>query len=159
MLGFFAGLVSANVIEWCFHKYVLHGLGKNKKSMWAFHWNEHHKACRKHRHTFSMGDFQNFDPSYESFPRTFNSQMKELSALIIGIILALPVCFLSTPAWLGMTVYAVTYYIVHRKSHVDPRWGKKYMPWHWDHHTGKDQDQNWNVVFPLMDWIMRTRVK
>ena len=55
MLGVPLGLLYANAGEWLIHKYVLHGLGKKKKSFFSFHWSEHHRACRKH-------DF--FDPDY-----------------------------------------------------------------------------------------------
>ena len=33
------------------------------------------------------------------------------------------------------------------------------MPWHYDHHMGLDQDQNWCVTWPLMDHLFGTRVK
>ena len=37
----------ATFLEWAIHKYVLHGLGKNKNSWFNFHWHSHHKTCRK----------------------------------------------------------------------------------------------------------------
>lgn len=158
-IEFIVGTLIANVIEWLFHRFVLHGIGRNKKSFWSFHWHDHHKACRRIRETRIAGVMRNLDPSYESFPRSFNSQMKELLALVIGVILVMPVMYLSVPVWLGLAAYAVTYYFMHMKSHLDPAWGKRWMRWHYDHHIGKDQDKNWNVVIPIMDYVMRTRVR
>jgi len=48
---------------------------------------------------------------------------------------------------------------MHRKSHLDVEWGKKWMPWHWDHHMGRDQNANWGVTLPLWDYALGTRVK
>ena len=39
------------ILEWLIHKYILHGLGKNKKSFWSFHWHSHHKTCRKNKNS------------------------------------------------------------------------------------------------------------
>ena len=33
------------------------------------------------------------------------------------------------------------------------------MPWHYDHHMGKNQHMNWGVRLPIIDLIMKTRVK
>ena len=52
---------------------------------------------------------------------------------------------------------ALAYFLIHRKSHLDPSWAKKYAPWHYDHHMGKNQDANWCVTFPLWDHILGTR--
>ena len=52
---------------------------------------------------------------------------------------------------------AFNYYRVHRKSHTDTDWGKTHLPWHYDHHMGKNQDSNWCVTKPWMDLIMDTR--
>ena len=60
---------------------------------------------------------------------------------------------------LGKKKSSFFYYFAHRKSHLDVQWGKKWMPWHFDHHMGKNQDLNWCVVFPLWDHILGTRKK
>ena len=39
MIGIPVALAASNAGEWLIHKYWLHGLGKNKKSFWAFHWH------------------------------------------------------------------------------------------------------------------------
>ncbi|MFO0552542.1 MAG: hypothetical protein U0271_29400 [Polyangiaceae bacterium] len=37
MIGIPLGVLYANVVESLFHRHVLHGLGRNPKSFWAFH--------------------------------------------------------------------------------------------------------------------------
>ena len=46
------------------------------------------------------------------------------------------------------------YYTMHRKSHIDVAWGKKWMPWHYEHHMGKDQHKNWGVRLPVFDGLL-----
>mgnify|MGYP007089505962 CR=1 FL=1 len=50
-------------------------------------------------------------------------------------------------------------YFIHKKSHLDPEWCKEKLPWHYDHHMGKNQNTNWCVVHPLADYLMGTRKK
>ncbi|MBW2687309.1 MAG: hypothetical protein JRE19_15565 [Deltaproteobacteria bacterium] len=42
MIGFPVGLLYSNAGEWFIHRYVLHGRGRNKQSVWSFHWHDHH---------------------------------------------------------------------------------------------------------------------
>jgi len=42
MIGFPLGLLYSNAGEWFIHRYVLHGLRRNKRSLWSFHWHDHH---------------------------------------------------------------------------------------------------------------------
>jgi sterol desaturase/sphingolipid hydroxylase (fatty acid hydroxylase superfamily) len=53
----------------------------------------------------------------------------------------------------------VRYFYMHQKSHRDVEWGKKHIPWHYDHHMGKNQDANWGVTTAIWDLIMGTREK
>ena len=48
---------------------------------------------------------------------------------------------------------------MHQRGHLNVEWGKKNMPWHYDHHMGKDQDANWGVTNPFWDIIFGTRKK
>jgi hypothetical protein len=41
---------------------------------------------------------------------------------------------------------------------LDPEWGKKTIPWHYDHHMNTNQDANWCVTKPWFDYISGTRV-
>lgn len=144
-----AGLVAANLIEWTTHKYVLHNMGKKRKSFWSYHWHEHHNNSRKHEfydESYTQGFFS-------------GSRLKE-SIGILGLA-ALQVPFIAVAPWYVLTTfaYAGLYLWAHRKSHLDVEWGKKWLPWHYDHHMGKDQDKNWCVLFPWADWVFRTRKK
>lgn len=58
----------------------------------------------------------------------------------------------------AMWLSQYNYYRVHKRSHLDPEWGYKYLPWHYDHHMAPDQDKNWCVTFPLWDYVMGTRL-
>lgn len=136
-------LVLANLYEWVFHKYPLHLWAKKKTSIFHFHWS-HHRNVRK-----SGG----YDPDYEKlFPPS-----KEMIALGLLATLHAPLYFVAP--WFAGTlgVYAFAYYTLHRHAHMNPKWGKRWMPWHYDHHLGKNQDTNWCILFPLWDHILRTR--
>lgn len=144
-----AGLAYANMAEWAVHKFLLHDVGKNKDSFWSYHWHEHHRNCRK---------FGNYDETYLE-PPTHPSRAKEFLGILGMVAVHLPLLPIA-PWFVGtLTVYAGTYLWAHRKSHLDVEWGRKWLPWHWDHHRGRDQDKNWGVLAPWFDWLTGTRVK
>jgi hypothetical protein len=159
MSGFFevvVGVVYASAFEWATHKYVLHGLGRNKKSYWSFHWHEHHSKARRN----NMLDDQYHGSLINSIARMERTaKVKEAIGLIGGALAHLPLIavapFFVVTVWLS----ALNYYRVHRRAHLDEAWARKHLPWHVDHHMGKNQDANWCVTWPLMDWILRTRIK
>jgi len=134
------------ILEWLTHKYILHGLGKNKKSFWSFHWHSHHKTCRKNK---------NFDENYKFRAPPVK---KEIGSLILLAAIHLPLWFVSKTFYLTLVFCAARYFYLHRKCHTDIEWGKKKLPWHYDHHMGKDQDINWGVTTELVDLIMKTRI-
>jgi len=148
---FILGLLYANAGEWLMHKYILHGLGQNRHSFWAYHWHEHHAVCAKN----AM-----FDPGYQSVTlTTWNAQTKEL-AVLSGIVLLHVPLFLLFPLFTG-AVYAslMLYYYKHRKAHLDPIWAKQHLRWHYDHHLGGNRSANWCVTWPWCDYLMGTRIK
>lgn len=145
----FLGLFYSNFAEWAVHKYVLHGLGKNKRSLFAFHWHDHHRAARKN---------QFYDSVYEgNFKIKWNARSKEVLGLFlmwfshIWIFLFAPVFFLA------ITYSVINYYQKHKKAHTDPEWAKKHLKHHWDHHQGKNQNKNWCVTRPWCDILFGTR--
>jgi len=149
LLGFPLGVFWANAMEWTVHRFVLHGLGKNRRSFWSFHWHEHHRLSRRN----AM-----HDPSYRSPLREWNGQTKEALALTGAGLAHLPL-FLFVPGFAAGLVYgAFNYYFKHRRAHLDPDWARRRLPWHVDHHLGPDQDANWCVTRPWFDWILGTRV-
>src|SRR5262245_56719400 len=148
MIGIPIGLVAANAGEWFIHKYLLHGLGRNKKSFWSFHWHEHHREARKN----GM-----YDPQYKRSLWSWQAQTKEAVPLAAGAVAVSPL-FPLFPFFTGTIWYRMyAYYRIHKKAHLDPQWAKEHLPWHYDHHLGKNQDSNWCVTHPFFDHVMGTR--
>ena len=142
------GQLYATWIEWVIHKYILHGLGKNKNSWFNFHWHSHHKACRKNK---------NFDENYNTF--LSSSVVKEITGLCLLSAIHMPVYFVMPYLYYTLIFCTVRYFYVHQKSHLNVEWGKAYFPWHHDHHMGRNQDANWGVTTALWDVILGTREK
>ena len=135
------GIFAASFLEWTVHKHILHELGKKKVSIFSFHWGVHHATARKN----------NFVDSKISSREFFG---------ILGLcVLGLPISFLLPFTYYVMLLHAGLYLVLHNIAHKYPAFAKKYMPWHYDHHMGKNQNTNWCVVHPLADFIMGTRKK
>ena len=157
MIGIPLGIVYANAFEWVIHKHLLHGLGRNKKSFWAFHWHEHHKKARKHDMHDDQYAGRNVFVAILKGDQT--AKTKEAVGLIAASALHLPLLPIAPLFTVTVWACAANYYRVHRRSHLDPVWAEEHVPWHVDHHMGKNQDANWCVTWPLTDWIMGTREK
>jgi hypothetical protein len=148
MIGLPLGLLYANAGEWFIHRYVLHGLGRNKRSLWSFHWHDHHRLSRRH-------GFR--DPHYERPIWGWHAQGKE--ALGVAMIAAahLPL-FPVAPFFTAAVCYsAARYHRVHKRAHLDPDWAREHLSWHYDHHMGPNQEANWCVTQPWFDHLMGTR--
>ena len=139
-------IVYGNLMEWVLHKYVLHGLGRSKKNIFSFHWHSHHKTARKNNF---------YDSAYEK-PWEGTALTEKLSLFAL-IILHLPLAWYYPLFFATIAVYSIYYYRMHRKMHLNPEWGKKKFPCHWDHHMGKNQDCNWGVTCEWVDKVMKTR--
>jgi len=70
----------------------------------------------------------------------------------------LPLLVIYPIFYLTLVFTGVRYYLVHKKAHLDPEWAKKHVPWHYDHHMGKNQNANWCVTQPWFDWVLGTRI-
>jgi sterol desaturase/sphingolipid hydroxylase (fatty acid hydroxylase superfamily) len=148
MIGIPIALVAFNAGEWLLHKYVLHGLGRNKRSFWSFHWHEHHRESRQ-------ADM--VDPHYERPLFGWHAQSKEALALLGAGLFPLPLLPVA-PFFVGTVWYSLfNYYRIHKRAHCDPEWGRQNVPWHVDHHLGPDQHANWCVSYPWFDELMGTR--
>lgn len=150
MIGFPLGLLYANAMEWVIHKHALHGLGKNKKSFWSFHWHEHHQVSRKQ----AM-----LDEQYHQSILGWNAHSKEVLSLVAAAAIHAPLLPVAPFFTLAVWASAANYYRVHRKAHLDPQWAEAHVPWHVDHHMGPNQHANWCVTCPLFDRVMGTREK
>lgn len=143
------GLLYANLVEWLLHKYLLHGVGADRNSIWSFHWHDHHRASRRE----GM-----FDPQYVRPLFTLGSpQLKELLSVSAITLAHVPLIFFFPVFGLTVVLSGVRYYFVHRKAHLDPEWARVHLPWHLDHHLGRDQNANWCATAPWFDVLMGTR--
>ena len=135
--------------EWLIHKHLLHGVGRRRGSFFAFHWREHHHAARLHGMR---------DEAYERSVLGWHGQGKEALLLTVATAAHLPLLPIA-PFFTGTVTYsAIRYYVLHRRSHLDPQWAREHLPWHYDHHMARDQDANWCVTHPLFDHVVGTRV-
>jgi sterol desaturase/sphingolipid hydroxylase (fatty acid hydroxylase superfamily) len=149
MIGIPIGLAYTNAAEWFIHRYILHGLGKRKESFWAFHWFDHHSNVRRNHHC---------DPHYRRSLWSWHAQSKEALALALSTAVHLPL-FPIAPFFTATVCYsAVNYYQKHKRSHLDTKWARDNLPWHYDHHMGPNQDANWCITKPWFDIVMGTRV-
>jgi hypothetical protein len=155
MIGFPIALFVANGFEWYAHNKLLHGTlqgpGKPRYSPMPVamksHWI-HHKMVR----TQGYRD-EGYDEGLANW-RTRGELGNVLKATAITS-LAFPVA----PFFVLGTYYAAAnYFYTHARSHLDPEWGRKAIPWHYDHHMNTNQDANWCVTKPWFDYIMGTRV-
>lgn len=150
--AFFTG----NLIEWILHRYLLHGVGRRPRNIFSFHWLRHHRLVRR----------LNFrDPDYGRSwihgvtRHGLSGSAPEVVGLITLVLLVAPVSLILPYYYCGLVFWAILYYVLHKLSHKYPNFGKTYMPWHYDHHMARNQDANWCVTFPLVDYLLRTRVK
>ncbi len=150
ILGFALGIVHANAVEWLTHKYVLHGLGRKKGSMWRFHWAQHHRIARKN----GM-----YDKTYEEPFWNWKARGKEVVGILGLAMLHLPLAKLSPSFTVAVVLSSFNYLYRHRKCHLDVEWGKRHMPSHYEHHMGPNQDANWCVSYPWFDLLLGTRVR
>ena len=153
--GFLVGLAAANAFEWFAHKYVLHGVHRTGKprvspvpETMKSHW-EHHALVRKQYY---------YDHGYVEGWSNWRTR-KEIASLGATVVVFTAI---SAPISKGFTAAvwysAMNYYYVHRRSHLQPTWGKRNLPWHYDHHVNANQDANWCVTKPWFDYVMGTRV-
>lgn len=135
--------------EWAAHSYLLHWRGRDKRSVFAFHFHTHHQKVRKHG---------GYDPDFEGPVWSTPTQAGEaLGLAMIGLAHAplLPVApFYTVTTWYLLYRYRR----VHRRAHIDPEWGRTHLPWHYDHHMGPNQHKNWGVTFEWFDRLRGTRV-
>lgn len=149
MLGIPLGLLAANAFEWFAHNKLLHEYGKNRSGSAHYHW-DHHREVRRN-------DFG--EPQYDHFfGEEYARHRYEVEALVRVSLMVSPL-FPIAPFFTATLWYsAFNYYHCHRKSHENPEWAREHLPWHVDHHLGRNQDTNWCVTKPWFDYIMGTRV-
>lgn len=153
--GFLVGLVVANGFEWFAHKYVLHGMPRKGQARFSpvpksmkSHW-EHHKVIHKQHF---------YDHAYVEGLKNWRTRNELMSLGVVAVVFGAGSFKLSKGFTAAVAYSAVNYFYVHRRAHLQPNWGKKALPWHYDHHMNANQDANWCVTKPWFDYIMGTRV-
>lgn len=142
IVQFLIGWVYGHLFEYFAHKHILHN-NKLFKRIFKRHFGVHHRIARKN----NMYD--------ENYLRVLNkNNMFEPLSLLFLSVLHLPIAFIY-PYFYAALLYSMTvYFIAHRKSHIDVEWGKKWMPWHYNHHMGKNQHRSWGVRLPIVDYFL-----
>jgi len=74
-------------------------------------------------------------------------------------VLHIPTIIISPLFYYTLIICAIRYFKIHKKSHLDVGWCKDHLPWHYDHHMGKNQDANWGVTTDWIDRLLGTRIK
>ena len=135
----------SHVLEYSLHRWLLHN--RKRKQWFKTHFGDHHKIARKNMMLDSK--------SHEPIQITGDPEIKGLIAL--GVIHA-PISIWYPFAYATLVLASITYFLVHRRAHQDFRWAREHLPWHYDHHMGKDQNVNWGVRLPWVDIVLGTRV-
>ena len=144
LLQLFIGWLYGHFVEYFVHRWVFHNQ-KLFKSAFKYHYSQHHARSRR-------GVMLDVTTLRKPRVRDFESL-----ALLFGVVLHLPVVFIF-PYFYAMVCYsAVAYYLIHRRSHQDFEWARRYIPWHYDHHLGPDSNKNWGVRSDIFDRILGTR--
>ena len=137
--------VYSHVLEYTLHRWWLHN--RKRKHWFRDHFGNHHRIARKNW----MFDHRSHDPISVRNDR-------EIKGLILLALLHSPVAIWFPWAYLVLVYSALAYFVVHRRAHQDFRWARENLPWHYDHHVGQ-QNMNWGVRLPWVDWIAGTRVE
>ncbi len=136
----------SHLLEYFLHKYVLHN--PKRKKWFRTHFADHHRTSRR----LAM-----IDPKYLGRPK-WNGD-PELKGLVVLGIFHLPLAFWFPVAYTVLIAGAINYYNLHSLSHQDIHWARKYLPWHYDHHIAPNQNANWGVRLPIIDYIFGSRIK
>src|SRR3954467_5124365 len=111
MLGIPAALVVFGAGEGATHKYLLHGLGGDRNSRFAFHYHDHHQAVRRNG---------GYDPAYEGPGWSTPTQAREAIRLTVIGLAHLPLLPFA-PFYTGTIWYCLARYRKnHRRAHLDP---------------------------------------
>ncbi|USP38989.1 sterol desaturase family protein [Acinetobacter sp. XS-4] len=149
MLGFPVGVFVANGLEWYFHKVWLHEYPSQYRNSPFFTHIAHHKRAR-------LNSFQDEGYAESMFK---NAEIYNEKTALIGLAGAATIFLPVAPFFTAGLYYGLwNYWRVHAKSHLDPEYAKKRIPWHYDHHMTSNQNANWCVTKPWFDYIMGTRV-
>ena len=141
--------IYGHFLEYFAHRFYLHGRYRAAKSAFVSHFRNHHSASRKNRMK---------DKKYAKLHLNLRGDFEQRALLILAVA-HFPIAFIFPYAYLVLLLSSASYYVIHHLSHRYPVWGRHYFPWHYNHHLGPDQHQNWGVRLPIIDYIFGTSVK
>lgn len=143
-----AAYVYATAMEWVVHNLVYHQLGRKLGGQANFHFREHHKDTR-----LNAG----LDPAFDKRTWAWDAHGRETFGLLAMVALHLPFLVLAPAFFAGIAAMAVLYHYCHRRSHRDARWCMETLPWHWEHHFGRDPNANFCLTSDWFDRLVGTR--
>lgn len=146
VLQIFIAIYYSHFLEWLIHIF-LHNR-KALKKVFKYHFSTHHGNARRN---------EMVDHNYKNFLNK-NAIFEPLGLLFLSF-LHFPIFFFFPIAYIVLVISMLMYYYKHRKAHLDIEWGKKKMPWHYEHHMGKDQNKNWGVRSNIFDIIFKTNTE
>jgi len=135
IITFVLGVLYANVIEYIVHRYLFHGLGRKRNSIFAFHLREHHLIAKRNEF--------------------IDKKISNNEIIGIPLILAahIPIIFFAPYFYIAASLYGIAFILVHNIIHRNPGIAQKYFWWHWNHHMS-NQNKSWAVVVPILDKII-----
>lgn len=135
--------VYSHLLEYSLHRWWLHN--RKRKHWFRDHFGNHHKLARK-----------NWMYDHRSHDTIQPTKDREIKGLLLLALLHSPIAIWFPWAYLVLVYSTAVYFVVHRRAHQDFRWARENLPWHYDHHIGK-QNMNWGVRLPWVDWLFGTR--
>ena len=150
LLQIFLTWVYGHVAEYSLHRWALHKVAAKRGHPFSFHFYGHHRNARLNKYR---------DSAYQGFPLRWDAAGKELLSLLGLLLLHSPLYFYFPWVFLTIVLSTCSYYYTHRRSHREPEWAKKNIPWHYDHHMALNQNMNYGVRSDVIDRIMGTREK
>jgi len=144
-------------IEWSIHKYVMH------KELWPLS-KEYRNHTLQHHGRF----YQTFNYEEDEVGRQFGLKLSILWNLIAAspiLIIMYLICPLFCYIFIGVVIFHhLTWNVIHDEMHNETYGFIKYMPgykfleWHhYLHH--RHVNKNFNIVFPIFDYVMGTVAK
>lgn len=149
-------IVILSFMEWLLHRYVMH----------REHWISK-ISFRNHAYLHHRKFYQTFNKEEDELGRQFNLKMDLLENFIFGLPIWI-VAYLTSPAFCGIlfttfVAQQLTWNLAHVEMHNPTSRWVRWFPYftfieeyHWLHH--KYPGKNYNVVFPLFDYIMGTHI-
>lgn len=148
LIGIGIGLIWSNGFEYCFHRWALHRCGS---PFFKGH-VEHHESSMK--------------PDQEEHLNFFSGNA--LHIIILFSVNAIPFLVLEwvfdSRIFSGVLIGFVAYFIgmeeIHRRAHTSgwiPSTWKTHHMLHHGHGPDANEDRNFNIFFPLFDWVFGTK--